>query len=167
MAESGMREDVFPAKQTQAAGTVGGLATEVSRTDFSDKLLITISQEGRLAQWVRPCDALWVKFAKVDSETSQVQVPLTAPSLATIDTALPTSASGTLPATHLTATTLLGGGNEDRENLGRLYAAQIASLLSARNPEDRRTLLLGLGLASVDGGREAFFDMLELVQKVI
>jgi proteasome assembly chaperone 3 len=169
MDQSGFREDAFPAKLSQATGAVNGVSTEVSRTDFSDKVLLTISQEGRLAQWVRLDPSLSNHHKRKYSPIylRQVQVPLTAPSPATIDTVLPGSSSGSLPATHLTATTLLGGGNEARENIGRLYAAQIASLLNARDPEDRRILLVGLGLGSVDGGREAFFDVLELVQKVL
>jgi proteasome assembly chaperone 3 len=72
-----------------------------------------------------------------------------------------------LPASHLTPKTLLGAGGEDRDTLGQLYAAQIASHLCLRNPEDRRTMLLGLGFEKVETGREAFFDVLELMQQVL
>jgi proteasome assembly chaperone 3 len=81
--------------------------------------------------------------------------------------AIPSSSHGLLPSTHLTPQTLLGGGGDNRETLGQLYAAQIASQISARNPDDRRTLVVGLGLQKLDTEREAFFDMLELVQKVL
>jgi proteasome assembly chaperone 3 len=74
---------------------------------------------------------------------------------------------GLLPSTHLTPTTLLGGGGEERETLGQLYAAQLASHLSLRSPDDRRILVVGLGLAKTDLEREAFFDLLELAQKVL
>lgn len=84
-----------------------------------------------------------------------------------VDMNLPTSRQGMLPSTHLTPRTLLGGGGEDRETLGQLYAAQIGSLITLRNPDDRRTLVLGLGLVKVDTAREAFFDTVELVQKVL
>lgn len=80
---------------------------------------------------------------------------------------LPTASHGLLPSTHLTPKTLLGGGGEDRETLGQLYAAQIASQVSLRSPEDRRILVLGLGLATFNTEREAFFDLLELVQTVL
>lgn len=80
---------------------------------------------------------------------------------------LPSTSQGLLPSTHLTPKTLLGGGGEERETLGQLYAAQIASHLSLRAPDDRRTLVLGLGLAKLGKEREAFFDLLELVQKVL
>lgn len=75
--------------------------------------------------------------------------------------------SSTLPSAHLTPSTLLGGGDSDRETMGHLYATQIASHLALRNPDEKRTLLLGLGLEKVDGGGEAFFDFLELVLQVI
>lgn len=72
-----------------------------------------------------------------------------------------------LPLGHLTPKTLLGAGGEQRETAGHLYASQIASNIATRNPEETRTILVGFGLEKVDFEREAFFDMLELVQKVI
>jgi proteasome assembly chaperone 3 len=61
----------------------------------------------------------------------------------------------------------MGGGGEQRETLGHLYAVQVASIIAMRNPEETRTVVVGLGLQKVDMEREAFFDMLELLQKVI
>lgn len=46
------REDEFPAPSRQASGKVNGIETQVTSLGFSDKIVITISQEGRLAQWV-------------------------------------------------------------------------------------------------------------------
>lgn len=80
---------------------------------------------------------------------------------------MPGTGLGALPSTHLTATTLLGGGHPDRETLGHLYAGQIASHLALRDPDEKRSLLLGLGLEKVEGGGEAFFDLLELVLQVL
>ena len=77
------------------------------------------------------------------------------------------SASSRLPSSHLTAKTLLGGGGEERETLGQLYAVQIASHLALRSPDDTRTLIMGLGMRKFEAEREAFFDILELVQKVL
>jgi proteasome assembly chaperone 3 len=51
--------------------------------------------------------------------------------------------------------------------LGHLYASQIASVIATRNPEESRTVVVGLGLQKVEMEREAFFDLLELLQKVI
>jgi proteasome assembly chaperone 3 len=72
-----------------------------------------------------------------------------------------------LPLAHLNPKTLMGGGGEQRETLGHLYAVQIASIIATRNPEETRTVVVGLGLQKLDMEREAFFDMLELLQKII
>jgi proteasome assembly chaperone 3 len=60
--------------------------------------------------------------------------------------------------THLTATTLLGGGNRggERDVLGQLLATQIASEVTRRDPGEGRVLLLGLGLEGVGLGRDDF-----------
>ncbi|KJZ70736.1 hypothetical protein HIM_09869 [Hirsutella minnesotensis 3608] len=147
MATLDIRNDEFPAPSRQASGLVNGVTTEVISLSFADKILITISQEGRLSQWI--------------------QVPLTGSSAGVVDMTLPSLSASLLPSTHLTPKTLLGGGGDDRETLGQLYAAQIASQISLRSPDDRRTLVLGLGLVKFDTEREAFFDMVELAQKVL
>jgi proteasome assembly chaperone 3 len=72
-----------------------------------------------------------------------------------------------LPLGHLTPKTLMGAGGEQRETVGHLYASQIASVIATRNPEEARTVLIGFGLHKIDLERETFFDLLELVQKVI
>ena len=72
-----------------------------------------------------------------------------------------------LPLGHLTPKTLVGAGGEQRETIGHLYASQIASLIATRNPEETRTVLVGLGLQKIDLDREAFFDLLELMQTVL
>ena len=51
---TGVRDDTFPAPSKTAEGTVGGIPTTATSTSFSDKILITLSQDGRLAQWVPP-----------------------------------------------------------------------------------------------------------------
>ncbi|KAH6892342.1 hypothetical protein B0T10DRAFT_559931 [Thelonectria olida] len=142
-----IREERFPAPTREASGLVNGIATEITSTNFTDKILLTISQEGRLSQWI--------------------QVPLTGSASGVVEMTLPGAGNGLLPSTHLTPKTLLGGGGEDRETLGQLYAAQLASHISLRSPDDRRILVLGLGLAKVDTEREAFFDLIELAQKVL
>lgn len=42
----------YPAKTQQAVGTVAGKVTTVSCVTFADKIMVTITQDGRLAQWV-------------------------------------------------------------------------------------------------------------------
>jgi proteasome assembly chaperone 3 len=48
----GVEPGRFPAPTKQAAGLVNGTQTDVSSVYFADKILITISQGGRLSQWV-------------------------------------------------------------------------------------------------------------------
>ncbi|KAF4120557.1 proteasome assembly chaperone 3 [Geosmithia morbida] len=153
------RPDTFPAGSRQITGTLGSIPTEVSRLDFSDKILLTISQHGRLSQWI--------------------QVPLTGSSADQVEMALPSAGTSLLPSAHLTPKTLLGGGGQDRETIGQLYAAQVASQISLRAPDDRRILVLGLGVdlaqfqadakasSRADAQRQTFFDFLELVQRVL
>lgn len=43
----------YPASTKQAAGVVGGQPTDVMVVSFQDRILVTITQNGRLAQWVR------------------------------------------------------------------------------------------------------------------
>lgn len=42
----------FPAATKQVAGIVEGIKTDVMVMNFSDKIMLTISQEGRLSHWV-------------------------------------------------------------------------------------------------------------------
>jgi proteasome assembly chaperone 3 len=43
----------YPAVTRQAAALVDGISTQVTSMLFADKILVTIIQEGRLAQWVK------------------------------------------------------------------------------------------------------------------
>lgn len=61
----------------------------------------------------------------------------------------------------------MGGGGEQRETLGHLYATQIASTIATMNPEETRMIMVGFGLDKVDMARETFFDLLELLQKIL
>ncbi|KAH9901973.1 hypothetical protein F4778DRAFT_134255 [Xylariomycetidae sp. FL2044] len=145
MDPSHMLEELFPAQSKQASGPIDGVPTEASSLFFEDKILVTLSQQGRLSQWI--------------------QVPLSAPSPAAVEMAL--ANPSLLPMSHLTPKTLLGGGGEERESLAQLYAVQIASHIARRNSEERRTLVVGLGIQRLRPEREAFFDVIELMQKVL
>lgn len=72
-----------------------------------------------------------------------------------------------LPPSRFQTRTLLGAGGSDRETQGQLYASQVASLITTKNPEETRVLMLGLGLSKVDLGRETFLEVLDLVTKVL
>jgi len=143
----GVSKSPFPAATKYASGNVNGTPTAVSSIYLSDKILITISQAGRLSQWI--------------------QVPLSSASPTKLDTALPMGSNDLLPMSHLTPKTLMGGGGERRETIGHLYATQVASLISTRNPDEIRTVLVGIGLQKIDMAQEAWFDILELIQQVV
>jgi hypothetical protein len=49
----GMAMEVpYPAQTKQAAAEINGILTEVMTIYFSDRIMVSISQDGRLAQWV-------------------------------------------------------------------------------------------------------------------
>lgn len=52
MDDTDIREDAFPAPAQQTIGHVDGVETQATSTFFSDKIMVTLSQEGRLSQWV-------------------------------------------------------------------------------------------------------------------
>ena len=58
----------------------------------------------------------------------------------------PEPGSDLLPLPHLTATTILGAGAPERDTFGQLLATQIGSAIAARQPEEKRLLVLGMGL---------------------
>lgn len=68
---------------------------------------------------------------------------------------------------HLTPRTLLGASNSERETIGQLYAAQIASFVANKNPDEKRTVIVGLGLEKADANRENFYDVVDLVRKCL
>ncbi|KAI5205596.1 hypothetical protein AUEXF2481DRAFT_1773 [Aureobasidium subglaciale EXF-2481] len=134
----------FPAPSKSVNSTVAGIPTQITALNFSDKLVLTISQSGRLNHWLhvplsggRPLDN---GFLNPSSETD-------------VDASL-------LPFAHLTATTVLGGTRGEFEVLGQTLATTIATALLMRNPEEQRMLVLGLGLEKADYGRETFDELI-------
>lgn len=68
-----------------------------------------------------------------------------------------------LPSTHLTPTTLLGGSTSERETIGQLYATQIASAIVMKDPQEQRTVVVGLGLIKFEANRDTFYDIIDMV----
>ncbi|KAI9802781.1 MAG: hypothetical protein M1833_001380 [Piccolia ochrophora] len=139
----------FPGQTKQAASIIDGIHTDVMSIAFADKIMITVTQAGRLAQWVH--------------------VPLNSSNPNFADHQLPADGDegGLLPMSHLTPTTILGGTGTERETMGQLFATQIASTIATKNPEENRMVVLGLGLEKATRSRETFFDVVELVMQVI
>lgn len=138
----------FPALSKQATGLFNGVVTEVTSMTFADKILVTISQGGRLSQWI--------------------EVPLNSTSSNLLGNALPSdNQSDILPLIHLTPKTLLGGGGDERERVGHFFAIHIANRIVSREPNESRSMILGLGLEKIELSREAFFDMMELISNIV
>lgn len=47
-----VKEEPFPAPSKKVTGLIGGVETEAACVLFEDKIMVTLSQGGRLAQWV-------------------------------------------------------------------------------------------------------------------
>ncbi|TKA58735.1 hypothetical protein B0A49_08856 [Cryomyces minteri] len=140
-------EELFPAQTRTASAEINGIITQVMSVSFADKIMVTISQGGRLAHWVHvPLDTSGPNPSNLQPYGDEDEPDATL-----------------LPMAHLTATTVLGGTIPERNTIGQLYATQIASALSTKNPEERRMVVVGLGLEMVDLDRESFMDMIELV----
>ena len=50
--------DTYPARTMTASSSIKGLQTIATAVDFADKILITVTQNGRLAHWVGKVDLL-------------------------------------------------------------------------------------------------------------
>ncbi|KIX09885.1 uncharacterized protein Z518_00966 [Rhinocladiella mackenziei CBS 650.93] len=140
----------FPAPTKQTAAMVNGVKTDVMRVSFADKIMITITQNGRLSQWVT--------------------VPLLSDNPTHSDPYFQTNRSGEdalLPPARFSPRNLLGAGGADREIMGQLYASQIANAIATKSPEETRSLMLGLGLVKADPDREVFLQIIDLVLSVL
>ncbi|KAJ5107726.1 hypothetical protein N7456_004401 [Penicillium angulare] len=139
----------FPAATKQVAGLVDGIKTDVMVMKFSDKIMVTISQEGRLAHW------LHVPMGNQNPGTDGMH----------------TFSEGTddslLPLSGLTATSLLGGYAPGQDTIGQLFARQIATAIATKSPAEKRLLVVGLGLGSLSSDRDYFFAIIDLVLQCI
>ena len=99
----------------------------------------------------------------------QVHVPLDSPNPNFAEQYMPSGLDedALLPMAHLSPKTLLGGSTSERETVGQLYATQIASAIVTRNPEEKRTVLIGLGLSKFEAMRATFYDTIDLVMKCL
>ncbi|KAL2002503.1 hypothetical protein VTN02DRAFT_6638 [Thermoascus thermophilus] len=139
----------FPAATTQAAGIVNGVKTDVMSVSFSDKILVTISQKGRLAHWLH-----------VPMENHN-------PGTDGLHTLSDGNDDSLLPMTGLTAVSLLGGHAPGHDTIGQLYARQIASAIAMKRPSEKRLLVIGLGLETAEADRDVFFAIIDLVLQCI
>lgn len=68
-----------------------------------------------------------------------------------------------LPRAQFTPKTLLGGSTSQRDTFGQLYATKIASIIITKNPQEHRTVLVGLGLSNFNIKSDVFYDVIDLV----
>ncbi|KAH2059390.1 hypothetical protein KXV43_007517 [Aspergillus fumigatus] len=134
----------FPAVTKQVAGVVNGIQTDVTCVQFSDKILVTISQNGRLGHWLH-----------VPLENKN-------PGAQGFHTLSEPADDDLLPMSRLMATSLLGGRAPGHETVGQLYARQIASVIATKTPDEKRLLVVGLGLKTAEADRDVFFGIIDL-----
>ncbi|KAJ4350977.1 hypothetical protein N0V95_004261 [Ascochyta clinopodiicola] len=144
----------FPARSKSASSSIHGLETTATSMSFADKILITVTQQGRLAHWVH-----------VPLDISATDAPVT--SQAYLDRDEEDPASDLLPMHHLTATTILGGTIPELEVLGQTLATQIASAIKTQNDRETRMVVLGMGLDKRMSGRTEFSELVGLVLEVL
>ncbi|KAF2878498.1 hypothetical protein BDV95DRAFT_480462 [Massariosphaeria phaeospora] len=140
----------FPATTKTATAIIKGAETTATTVYFTDKIMVTVTQNGRLAHWVHvPLDVA----ATDDSLTSNYY----------LDPDDDTPPSDLLPMHHLTATTILGGTIPEIDVLGQTLATQIASAIKTRSSGEMRTLVVGTGLDKGMSGREEYSELVGLI----
>ncbi|EFQ97282.1 hypothetical protein MGYG_00323 [Nannizzia gypsea CBS 118893] len=140
----GLENAPYPASTKQAAGVVGGQQTDVMVVSFQDRILVTITQNGRLAQW------LHVPMENPDPTVG-------------FQTLSSNQEDALLPRPEFNATPILGGRSGDWEVIGQLYACQIATAITTKTPEEKRLLVVGLGLETPDVDRDIYLGIVDLV----
>ncbi|KAK9459273.1 uncharacterized protein V1516DRAFT_679464 [Lipomyces oligophaga] len=138
-----------PIQTKQTTRYVHGSRVDSIIYGFIDKILVSVAVDGRLGK--------------------MYYVPLTAsPSINAFSyvEADDEDDYSLLPLTHLTPMGLIGAPPDDAE--GRMYAVQIASLISRQAPEERRTVVVSLapmkyGQMTTEQQREMFLTIVEMV----
>ncbi|KAI4694058.1 uncharacterized protein J4E92_006030 [Alternaria infectoria] len=144
----------YPARTSTATSAIKSIETTATAVNFADKILITVTQNGRLAHWVH-----------VPLDISATDASMTSNAYLERDEEDPNS--DLLPMHHLTATTILGGTMAELDTLGSTLATQIASAIKQRDDRETRMVVLGMGLDKSMIGREAFSELVGLVLGVI
>ena len=75
----------------------------------------------------------------------------------------PTDEYDLLPRAEFTPKTLLGVSTWERDTFGQLFATKIASVIITKNPQEHRTILVGLGLSNFNAKSDIFYDIIDLV----
>ncbi|KAJ9622284.1 hypothetical protein H2203_006502 [Taxawa tesnikishii (nom. ined.)] len=142
----------FPARTRTASAVIASIPTTVTSISFSDKLMLTISQSGRLNHWIH---------VPLANASPSVDAPLNQSS-GFDDEGEERPDASLLPSSHLTATTVLGGTKPEFEMLGQTLATTVASAVLMRSPDEGRMVVLGLGLEKAELGRDGFEGLVGL-----
>ncbi|KAK7526412.1 uncharacterized protein IWZ02DRAFT_372201 [Phyllosticta citriasiana] len=147
-----VQPEAFPAKTRTTAGPIDGVPTNVMVVQFEDKILVTISQAGRLAHWAH------VPLSTLANASLDPTAPSLPPSTyADDDDYSPLDPqhhdSSLLPLPQLTATPILGGGSSshndsaagDVHTITQLVATQVASAIATRDSAEARLVVVGAG----------------------
>ncbi|KAF1844813.1 uncharacterized protein K460DRAFT_354690 [Cucurbitaria berberidis CBS 394.84] len=144
----------YPARTKVASSTIKGIETTATVVNFTDKILITVTQNGRLAHWVH------VPLDIATTDASMNYNPY-------LDRDDEDPTSDLLPMHHLTATTILGGTIPELDVLGQTIATQVASAIKTRDERETRMVVIGLGLDKNMVGREEFGELVGVLLQVI
>ncbi|CAN9347778.1 unnamed protein product [Alternaria alternata] len=144
----------YPARTSTSTSMIKSIKTTATTVNFADKILITVTQNGRLAHWVH-----------VPLDISATDASMT--SNASLERDEDDPNSDLLPMHHLTATNILGGTIAELDVLGQTLATQIASAIKQRDDRETRMVVVGMGLDKSMVGREAFSELIGLVLGVI
>lgn len=137
----------YPLQIRTATALINNIPTTATLHPFTDKLLLTISQNGLLNHW------LHVPLLGA-SPLSDPSTYLT-PSDPDADVASDKPDASLLPFPHLTATTVLGGTRDEDAVLGQTLAVTVASAVVVKRADEGRMVVLGLGLEKRDENADA------------
>ncbi|KZT09517.1 uncharacterized protein LAESUDRAFT_674244 [Laetiporus sulphureus 93-53] len=150
---------------TQACREVEGITTEVLLQAFSDRILVLVTQMGKVGNLIQ---------ATIPATTVIDPAPPPDPSHPNV-TSLP------VPPTAIQLTPLLGNApSEHMQALHSLYASQIATIIWASEAEgtlevERRGVVVGLALRKTDEAegmglskheREVFYGIMDMVDEL-
>ncbi|RUS23166.1 hypothetical protein BC937DRAFT_91852 [Endogone sp. FLAS-F59071] len=106
----------FPVQNRQLARLIEGLHTEVLVSGFGDKILVIVTQYGKIGSLL---------YTTLD----------TTPQLSSTPSAVPTT-------THF----LLGQSTTTQSDIQLLYASHISQTIAVMNPNEKRSVLMGIAL---------------------
>lgn len=156
----------YPLQTRTATALINNIRTTATLHPFTDKILLTLTQNGLLNHWLH----VPLLGASPLSDPSTYMTP----SNPDADLASDNPDASLLPFPHLTATTVLGGTRDEDAVLGQTLAVTVASAVVVKRGDEGRMVVLGLGLEKVEGGvgdaggeRERFEGLVGLCLEVL